>query len=182
MDIPAPTPQIAWEQVVVQAIFPATAAVDSVAVAPDGRSLSVLLRGLQARCGDAGGGGTASAFLAASIAPQLPGKLDWKATRGEFRGEATIASGARATVTVGLGRAISTRILTADPSQAGTDVSMIETVFSDSDAVRVQKPSGEDEASFAPLTLTVQISLTCPASASAALVDVESIDVELWVR
>ncbi|TPI78495.1 hypothetical protein [Mesorhizobium sp. B2-8-9] len=174
----AETTTIQWGDLSQLAAFP-TSTVASVTKSPDGRALSILLEGLEARC-DGNGINSATAILVGSIEANIPTATDWTATRADFRGQIALTDGARATIELGLARAVDGQTLVV-PLQAGTDsVDFTRTLYSPAE---ISPLTAEGEApSYAPLTISIQLTVACAGKASAALAAVDSIDLELWVR
>ncbi|TPK84878.1 hypothetical protein FJ936_13450 [Mesorhizobium sp. B2-4-13] len=170
---------IQWEEFSQLAAVPAHSRVASVVKSPDGRSLSILIEGLDAQC-EGNGKKSATAVLVGSIEANIPAKTDWTATRADFRGQLALTNGARATVELGLARSVEGQTTVA-PLQGGADsIEFVRTLYSPSETAL---HTAEGEApSYAPLTISVQLTLTCPGKDSAALAAVDSVDLELWLR
>lgn len=170
---------IQWEEFSQLAAVPASSRVASVVKSPDGRSLSILIEGLDAHC-DGTGNKSATAILVGSIEANIPAKTDWTATRADFRGQVALAGSARATVQLTLARAYESQTMVA-PLQGGSDsIDFVRTLYSPAESAF---PTAEGEApSYAPLTISVQLNLACAGKAASALAAVDSIDLELWLR
>lgn len=174
----AQTPIIEWEEFSQLAVIPAEAKIASVVKSPDGRSLSILFEGFEARC-DGSGKKSAAAVLMGSIEAHLPAKTDWTATRADFRGQVALKDGARATVELGLARAVQGETMVAPLPSDSNSVEFVRTLYSAAEYIPA-KADG-DVPAYAPLTLSVQLTLSC-AGNSSALAAVDSVDLELWVR
>lgn len=175
-----PPPVIEWAEFVSSTVIPAQAKIAPVSVAPDGRSVSILFEGLEARC-DGGRQKTATASLVGSIEPKLPEKTVLKAMRADFRGAAMLTKGGRATVQLGLGQAFDGLTMVAEPQQETADSGdFLRSIYSAADSVPVAP--GSDTFSYAPITISVQLTIACPGESSSALAVLDSIDLELWVR
>lgn len=175
----AQTATIEWGEFSQLAAVPAHSKIASVVQAPDGRSLSILLEGVDARC-DGSGQKSATAVLVGSVEANIPASTDWTATRGDFRGQLALSEGARATIQFGLARATDAETMVASLDGGGDSVDLIRTLYSPAEAV--WPTVGSEAVSYAPLTVSVQLTVSCAGAASAALVAVDAIDLELWVR
>ncbi|WP_269274731.1 hypothetical protein [Sinorhizobium psoraleae] len=93
---------IEWSDFRILAITPAEANVASSVLSPDGRQLSILIEGLSARI-DTTTVPSAVSVLVGSITPKIPQGTTLSAMRADFRGQAILTNGARATIQWALG-------------------------------------------------------------------------------
>ncbi|RUX34641.1 hypothetical protein EOA23_00920 [Mesorhizobium sp. M2A.F.Ca.ET.042.01.1.1] len=177
-DLPQAT-VIEWSELSQLAVVPAQARVAAVTKAPDGRSVSILMEGLDARC-EGKSQKSATAVLVASIDAKIPAGLTWTATRADFRGQLVLTNGGRATVQLGLARGFDSQTVVS-PLEGGEDsLQFVRTIYSPAE---IWPQVGEtDDVFYAPLTVTIQLTLACPGDPSAGLAALDSVDVELWVR
>lgn len=177
-DMPQPA-IVEWGELSQLGSVPAQARVAAVVKSPDGRSLSILLEGLHVRC-EGNGQKAATAVFVGSIDAKIPAKTDWTATRADFRGQLALTDGGRATVQFGLARGIDGQTFVAPLEGAANSVEFVRTLYSPAEAW--PPTGGTESASYAPVTLSIQLTLACPGDSSAGLAAVDSIDLELWVR
>jgi hypothetical protein len=177
-DLPQPA-IVEWGEISQLASVPAQARAAAVVKSPDGRSLSILLEGLDARC-EGKKQKAATAVFVGSIDAKIPAKTDWTATRADFRGQLALTDGGRATVQFGLARGIESQTIVAPLEGDANSVEFVKTLYSPAEAW--PQTGGTEGASYAPVIVSIQLTLACPGDSSAGLAAVDSIDLELWVR
>lgn len=177
-DLPQ-TPVIEWAEVLQLVAAPTGAKIASVAKSPDGRSLSILLEGLEVRC-EGRGQKTAVAALAGSIAATIPPNTTWTATRADFRGATILTDGGRATIQLGLAQAFEGQSVVFSSSAGPDSVDFVRTLYSPAESWSASPAS--EMVSYSPLTFSVQLTLACAGESSSAFAAMDGIDVELWAR
>jgi hypothetical protein len=186
-DIPPPA-IIEWADFVPLAAVPAQAKVASVGVAPGGRTLSIILENFEARC-DGRGQKTATAYLVGSIEAKIPDEVVWTASKADFSGTMTVTRGARLTVQFGLAQAFAGQTVAApledvfiDGVLQPSDINgnLLQTLYSPTETAT--RPTNGEPPSYAPLTISVQLTVACAGDASSAQAIVDAVDVNLWVN
>src|ERR1051325_2856230 len=125
--VPPPNVAIEWSRFVPVIAEPARTADVAMAVAPDGRSLSLIFSGFTADCMSglppspvgAPVARTESATLTGVLTTTWPKNLDWYATRGDVRGFAGAVNGGQAVLSVVVGAAGRVEALQANPNGEG---------------------------------------------------------------
>ncbi|MEH7911810.1 hypothetical protein V7798_32135 [Rhizobium laguerreae] len=170
---------IEWGTFEILSIAPEGARVPSQAVSPDGRQTSLLVEGLTARI-DGPGHNAVASVLVGGITPKIPPRATWSAMRADFRGHALLTNGARATIQLGLGRGSDSQTLVAPLPCGETEIEIVRTLYSDVEASSPDPENGE--VAYGGITISIMVTVTSIGPNSAALVEFDSIDVDLWMR
>lgn len=172
-------PVIEWSEFKILSITPAEAKVARPAVSPDGRQISILIDGLTARANFADQSSAAS-VLVCSITPKIPSKITWSAMRADFRGQAVLANPARTTIQFGLGRASDSQTLATPLPHGESNIDIVRSLYSPVEATLPDPESGE--VMYGAITISIMVTVATTGPESAALVEVDSIDIDLWTR
>lgn len=170
---------IEWSDFRILAITPAEAKVASPALSPDGRKLSVLIEGLTARI-DIATVPSAVSILVGSISPKVPPGIALSALRADFRGQAILTNGARATIQLGLGRSIDGQTLTSLIPGGEDNVEIVRSLYSPVEATLPNPESGE--VTYGAITISIVVTVASTGPESTVLVEFDSVDLELWTR
>ncbi|WP_018097645.1 hypothetical protein [Sinorhizobium meliloti] len=170
---------IEWSEFKILSITPTEARVAQPAVSPDGRQISILIEGLTART-DITAQATAASILVGSITPKIPARSTWSAMRADFRGQAVLTNGARTTIQLGLGRASDSQTLTTPLPCGENNVEILRSLYSPVEATLPDSESGE--VTYGAITISIMVTVASTGPESAALVEFDSIDLDLWTR
>ncbi|MFK3967948.1 hypothetical protein ACI2KT_30710 [Ensifer adhaerens] len=167
---------IEWGDFRILSITPPEAKVASPALSPDGRQLSILIEGLTARI-DIATVSSAVSILVGSITPKVPHGMSLFAMRADFRGQAILTNGARATIQLGLGRSSDNQTLTSH-SDVEDYVEIVRSLYSPVEATLPNSESGD--VTYGAITISIMVTVASTGSESAVLVEFDSVDLELW--
>ncbi len=170
---------IEWGELEILSITPAGTKVASHTVSPDGRQLSILIEGLTART-DVNDQPSAASVLVGSIAPKIPANTTWCAMRADFRGQAVLQNGARATIQLGIGQAGDSQSLTTPLPSGENNVAIVRSLYSPVEASFPNPESGE--VMYGAITISIMVTAVSTGPLSAALIEIDSIDLDLWTR